>query len=67
MSSHYWIWRGGNSAISRTGETVVLFGVGGISLNIAYAKSLVSTHPVSAVDLQDINLELAKQIVQLTS
>jgi len=51
-----------NNAKVRIGETVVVFGAGGIGLNIIQAASLVSGYPIIAVDLYDNRLELAKQM-----
>lgn len=51
-----------NNAKVRIGESVVVFGAGGIGLNIIQAASLVSGHPIIAVDLYDNRLELAKQM-----
>ena len=49
-----------NNARLTIGESVVVFGAGGIGLNIVQAASLVSAHPVIAVDLYDAKLDLAK-------
>jgi Zn-dependent alcohol dehydrogenase len=49
-----------NNAKVRIGESVVVFGAGGIGLNIVQAAALVSAHPIIAVDLYDNKLELAK-------
>lgn len=51
-----------NNARVRIGETVVVFGAGGIGLNIVQAASLVSAYPIIAVDLHDSKLELARQM-----
>ena len=51
-----------NNAKVRIGESVVVFGAGGIGLNIVQAAALVSAYPVIAVDLHDGKLELAKQL-----
>ena len=51
-----------NNAKLRIGESVVVFGAGGIGLNIVQAASLVSAYPIIAVDLHDNKLELAKQM-----
>ena len=48
-----------NNARIRIGESVVVFGSGGIGLNIIQAASLVSAYPIIAVDLFDNRLELA--------
>ncbi len=49
-----------NNAKVRIGESVVIFGAGGIGLNIVQAAALVSAYPIIAVDLHDNKLELAK-------
>ncbi len=48
-----------NNAQVRIGESVVVFGAGGVGLNIIQAASLVSAHPIIAVDLHDSRLDLA--------
>ncbi|HEX2549550.1 MAG TPA: alcohol dehydrogenase catalytic domain-containing protein, partial [Gammaproteobacteria bacterium] len=40
-----------NNAKVRIGESVVVFGAGGIGLNIIQAASLVSAYPIIAIDL----------------
>jgi S-(hydroxymethyl)glutathione dehydrogenase/alcohol dehydrogenase len=51
-----------NNARVRIGETVVVFGAGGIGLNIVQAAALSSAYPVIAVDLHDGRLELARSL-----
>jgi len=51
-----------NNAKVRIGESVVVFGAGGIGLNIVQAAALVCAYPIIAVDLHDNKLELAKQM-----
>ena len=51
-----------NNTKLRIGESVVIFGAGGIGLNIVQAAALVSAYPIIAVDLHDSKLELAKQM-----
>tara|TARA_Y100001968_G_scaffold190856_1_gene174886 strand:- start:3463 stop:4515 length:1053 start_codon:yes stop_codon:yes gene_type:complete len=51
-----------NNARVRLGESVVVFGAGGIGLNIIQAASLSSAWPIIAIDLFDNRLELAKKI-----
>ena len=51
-----------NNAQVRIGESVVVFGAGGIGLNIIQASALVSAWPIIAVDLFDSRLELAKRL-----
>jgi S-(hydroxymethyl)glutathione dehydrogenase/alcohol dehydrogenase len=51
-----------NNAKLRIGESVVVFGAGGIGLNIVQAAALVSAYPIIAIDLHDNRLELARQL-----
>jgi S-(hydroxymethyl)glutathione dehydrogenase/alcohol dehydrogenase len=51
-----------NNAKVRIGESVVVFGAGGIGLNIVQAAALVSAYPIIAIDLHDNKLDLAKQM-----
>ena len=44
------------------GESVVVFGAGGIGLNIVQAAALVSAGPIIAVDRYDSRLKLAQQM-----
>lgn len=50
-----------NDAQVKIGQSVVIFGVGGVGLNIAQATSLVSAYPIVGIDLTNNKLELAKQ------
>ena len=49
-----------NNAKLLMGESIVVFGAGGIGLNIIQAASLSSAWPIIAVDLYDSRLDLAK-------
>jgi len=49
-----------NNAKVKIGESVAVFGAGGVGLNIVQASALVSAYPVIAVDLHDGKLHLAK-------
>ena len=51
-----------NNAKLKMGESVVVFGAGGIGLNIIQACKLVSSYPIIAVDLVDSRLNLAKSM-----
>lgn len=51
-----------NNARLRMGEAVVVYGAGGIGLNIIQAAALVSASPIIAVDLHDSRLQLARQL-----
>ena len=49
-----------NNAKLKIGESVVVFGAGGVGLNIIQAAALTSAYPIIAVDRFDERLELAK-------
>ncbi len=51
-----------NNAKIKIGESVVVFGAGGVGLNIVQAAAMVSAYPLIAVDLHDNRLELARQM-----
>lgn len=51
-----------NNAKLKMGEAVVVFGAGGVGLNIIQAAGLVSATPIIAVDLHDNRLKLARQL-----
>ena len=51
-----------NNAKLTIGESVVVFGAGGVGLNIIQAASMVSASPIIAVDLYDNRLSLAKEM-----
>lgn len=51
-----------NNAKVRIGESVVVFGAGGVGLNIVQAAALVGAYPVIAIDLFDNRLVLAKEM-----
>jgi Zn-dependent alcohol dehydrogenase len=51
-----------NKARVRFGDTVVVFGTGGIGLNLIQGASLAGAAQIIAVDLHDNRLELAKQL-----
>lgn len=51
-----------NNAKVRIGESVVVFGAGGVGLNIVQAAVLVGAYPVIAIDLFDNRLNMAKQM-----
>lgn len=51
-----------NNAKIKIGESVVIFGAGGIGLNILQASRMVSAWPIIAVDLHSNRLELASQL-----
>ena len=51
-----------NNAKIKMGESVVVFGAGGVGLNIIQASSLHSAYPIIAVDIFDNRLNLAKKL-----
>jgi S-(hydroxymethyl)glutathione dehydrogenase/alcohol dehydrogenase len=51
-----------NNARLSIGESVVVFGAGGVGLNIVQAARLVSAYPIIAVDLHDNRLALAREL-----
>lgn len=51
-----------NNAKLKIGDSVVVFGAGGIGLNVIQAASLVSAYPIIALDIFDNRLELAKEM-----
>ena len=50
-----------NDAHVKIGQSVVVFGVGGVGLNIAQAAAMVSANPIIGIDLVDSKLEMAKR------
>jgi len=50
-----------NNAQVKVGQSVVVFGVGGVGLCIAQAAQMVSANPVIAVDVVQAKLEMAKR------
>jgi len=51
-----------NDAQVKIGDAVVVYGAGGVGLNIVQAVSLAGAFPIVAVDLHDNRLELAKRM-----
>ena len=51
-----------NKAKVKIGESVVVFGAGGVGLNEIQGAAMVSAYPIVAVDIYDSKLELAKKI-----
>lgn len=51
-----------NNAELKIGESVVVYGSGGVGLNMVQAASMTSAYPVIAVDLHDGRLDLAKKL-----
>jgi len=50
-----------NDAQVKVGQSVVIFGIGGVGLNIAQAASMVSAYPIIGVDLLENKLEMGKK------
>jgi S-(hydroxymethyl)glutathione dehydrogenase / alcohol dehydrogenase len=49
-----------NDARLKIGESVVIFGTGGVGLNLVQFAALAGGHPIVAVDLLDHKLEMAR-------
>jgi S-(hydroxymethyl)glutathione dehydrogenase/alcohol dehydrogenase len=50
-----------NDAQLKIGQSLVIFGVGGIGLNIAQAAQMVSAHPIIGIDIHESKLAMACQ------
>src|SRR5262245_23789954 len=50
-----------NDANVKIGESVVVFGVGGVGLNVVQFAALAGANPIVAVDLVDGKLDMARQ------
>ena len=50
-----------NTAKVRPGDSVAVFGVGGVGLSAVRMASILEAHPVIAVDLKDDKLEFARE------
>jgi S-(hydroxymethyl)glutathione dehydrogenase/alcohol dehydrogenase len=48
-------------AAVQIGQSVVVFGVGGVGVNIVQAAAMVSAHPIVAVDVVDSKIEWARR------
>lgn len=51
-----------NNAKVRIGESIVVFGVGGIGLSVIQAAVMVSAHPIIAVDIFENKLKLSQKL-----
>lgn len=51
-----------NNAQLKIGQSIAIFGAGGIGLNIVQAAAMVGAHPVIAVDMFDNKLDLAAKL-----
>ncbi len=50
-----------NDAKIKIGQSVLIFGVGGIGLNVAQAASMVSANPIIGIDIHENKLEIGKK------
>ncbi len=50
-----------NDAQVKVGQSVVVFGVGGVGLNIVQAADMVSAYPIIGIDIIERKLEMAKR------
>ena len=50
-----------NDAKVQIGQSVLIFGLGGMGLSIAYASSLVSAYPIIGIDIHKEKLDMAKK------
>ena len=50
-----------NDAQVKIGQSVVIIGLGGMGLNIAYAASMVSAYPIIGVDIHKSKIEMGKK------
>src|SRR5258705_250761 len=50
-----------NDAGVKIGESVVVFGVGGVGLNVVQFAQLAGANPIVAIDLRDSKLAMAKE------
>jgi len=50
-----------NDAKIKIGQSVIIFGVGGIGLNVAQASSMVSAYPIIGVDIHQHKIDMGKK------
>ena len=50
-----------NDAKVKIGQSVLIFGIGGMGLSIAYAASLVTAYPIVGIDLHKDKIEMGKK------
>jgi S-(hydroxymethyl)glutathione dehydrogenase/alcohol dehydrogenase len=50
-----------NNANLKPGQSLVVFGVGGVGLNVVQGAALVNAHPIVAIDVNDQKLTWARQ------
>jgi len=51
-----------NDAKIKIGQSVLIFGVGGMGLNIAYASSMISAYPIVGVDIHENKISMGKKL-----
>jgi len=51
-----------NDAHLGIGQSIAVFGAGGVGLNIVQFAAMVAAHPIVAIDLHDHKLELARKL-----
>jgi len=51
-----------NNAQLKIGQSIVVFGAGGVGLNIVQGAAMVGANPIIAVDLYDNRLDLARRL-----
>lgn len=49
-----------NDAELKIGQSILIFGIGGVGLNIAQSARMVSAYPIIGVDIVDSKIEMAK-------
>lgn len=50
-----------NDAALKIGQSILIFGVGGVGMNIAQAAQMVSAYPIVGIDIVSSKLEMARQ------
>lgn len=50
-----------NDARVKIGQSVVIFGMGGVGLNLAQSAAMVAAHPIIGIDINDSKLALGKK------
>jgi S-(hydroxymethyl)glutathione dehydrogenase/alcohol dehydrogenase len=50
-----------NDAKVKIGQSVVIFGMGGVGINLAQSASMVSANPIVGIDINNQKLELGKK------
>ena len=50
-----------NDAQIKIGQSVLIFGIGGVGINVAQAASMVSAYPIVGIDLHDHKISMGKK------